>query len=112
MLAKDFPKDKTTETSPKTRSELSHHLKQNSMSNLVDLITKEQQYPFSEQSCRFDNEGTTRPPVQCWGCGGAHYVKNCPHRKGIEHVSQMHEASIVGDVARSIPKINAALDDH
>eukprot|EP00253_Pinus_taeda_P026069 PITA_26069 len=32
----------------------------------------------SEQQIRLDNEGTARPPVQCWGCGGPHYIKNCP----------------------------------
>jgi len=39
---------------------------------------------ISEQTGRLDNEGTMRPPVQCWGCGEAHYIKNCPHRKVIE----------------------------
>eukprot|EP00253_Pinus_taeda_P031631 PITA_31631 len=67
---------------------------------------------YSEQSGRADNEETVRPPVQCWGCGGPHYIKNCPHRKGNDQVSQVYEASIVGDVARSIPRINAALEDH
>ena len=38
----------------------------------------------NEQQPRLDNEGTTRPPVQCWGCGGPHYIKNCPQRKGTE----------------------------
>ncbi len=32
----------------------------------------------SEQQNRLDNEGTARPPVQCWGCGGPHYIRNCP----------------------------------
>eukprot|EP00253_Pinus_taeda_P024447 PITA_24447 len=32
----------------------------------------------SEQQIRLDNEGTARPPLQCWGCGGPHYIKNCP----------------------------------
>eukprot|EP00253_Pinus_taeda_P014522 PITA_14522 len=54
----------------------------------------------------------TRPPVQCWGCGGPHYVKNCPQRKGTDQISQIHEASTVGDVARSVPRINAALEDR
>ena len=54
----------------------------------------------------------TRHPVQCWGCGGPHYVKNFPQRKGTDQISQIHEASTVGDVARSIPRINAALDDR
>eukprot|EP00253_Pinus_taeda_P013421 PITA_13421 len=52
----------------------------------------------SEQQIRLDNEGTTRPPLQCWGCGGPHYIKNCPQRKGTEQLSQIHEASTVGEV--------------
>eukprot|EP00253_Pinus_taeda_P014588 PITA_14588 len=66
----------------------------------------------NEQQSRLDNEGTARPPVQCWGCGGPHYIKNCPQRKGAEQLSQIHEASTVGEVGRSIPKINAALEDR
>eukprot|EP00253_Pinus_taeda_P006325 PITA_06325 len=66
----------------------------------------------SEQQARLDNEGTTRPPVQCWGCGGSHYIKNCPQRKGTEQLSQIHKASTVGEVGRSIPRINAALEDR
>eukprot|EP00253_Pinus_taeda_P030099 PITA_30099 len=66
----------------------------------------------NEQQIRLDNEGTARPPVQCWGCGGPHYIKNCPQRKGTEQLSQIHEASTVGEVGRSIPRINAALEDR
>eukprot|EP00253_Pinus_taeda_P018132 PITA_18132 len=66
----------------------------------------------SEQQIRSDNEGTARPPVQCWGCGGPHYIKNCPQRKGTEQLSQIHEASTVGEVGRSVPRINAALEDR
>lgn len=50
--------------------------------------------------------------MQCWGCGGTHYVKNCPQCKGTEQLSQIHEASTVGEVGRSIPRINATLDDR
>eukprot|EP00253_Pinus_taeda_P028923 PITA_28923 len=66
----------------------------------------------SEQQPRLDGEGTPRPPVQCWGCGGPHYIKNCPQRKGTEQLSQIHEASTVGKVGRSVPRINAALEDR
>eukprot|EP00253_Pinus_taeda_P024823 PITA_24823 len=66
----------------------------------------------SESLGKVDNEGTTRPPVQCWGCGGPHYIKNCPHRRNSDQVSQVYEASTVGDVARSMPRINAALEDR
>eukprot|EP00253_Pinus_taeda_P019414 PITA_19414 len=66
----------------------------------------------NEQQIRLDNEGTARPPVQCWGCGGSHYIKNCPQRKGTKQLSQIHEASTVGEVGRSVPRINAALEDR
>eukprot|EP00253_Pinus_taeda_P019573 PITA_19573 len=66
----------------------------------------------SESLGKVDNEGTTRPSVQCWGCGGPHYIKNCPHRRNSDQVSQVYEASTVGDVARSMPRINAALEDR
>eukprot|EP00253_Pinus_taeda_P028929 PITA_28929 len=33
-------------------------------------------------------------------------------RKGTEQLSQIHEASTVGEVGRSVPRINAALDDR
>eukprot|EP00253_Pinus_taeda_P019416 PITA_19416 len=67
---------------------------------------------ISEQPVWPESEGVTRPPVKCWGCGGPHYVKNCPQGKGTDQISQIHEASTVGDVARSIPRINAALEDR
>eukprot|EP00253_Pinus_taeda_P012064 PITA_12064 len=66
----------------------------------------------SEQQIRLDNEGTARPPLQCWGCGGPHYIKNCPQRKGTEQLSQIHEASTVGEVGQNVPRINAALEDQ
>eukprot|EP00253_Pinus_taeda_P011610 PITA_11610 len=67
---------------------------------------------MSEPPAKMDTEGSNRPPVQYWGCGGPHYVKNCPQRKGTDQISQIHEASTVGDVGRSMPRINAALDDR
>eukprot|EP00253_Pinus_taeda_P012980 PITA_12980 len=67
---------------------------------------------YSEQQVRLDNEGSARPPVQCWGCGGPHYVRNCPHQKDNDQLSQIYEASTVGDVAQSMPRINAALEDR
>eukprot|EP00253_Pinus_taeda_P015743 PITA_15743 len=66
----------------------------------------------SEQQAHLDNEGATRPPMQCWSCEGPHYIKNCPQRKGMEQLSQIHEASTVGEVGHSIPRINAALEDR
>eukprot|EP00253_Pinus_taeda_P030735 PITA_30735 len=67
---------------------------------------------INEQQARLDSEGAAKPQLQCWGCGGPHYVKNCPQRKGTEQISQIHEASTVGKVGHSIPRIIAALDDR
>eukprot|EP00253_Pinus_taeda_P029447 PITA_29447 len=67
---------------------------------------------YSEQQVRMDNEGSARPPVQCWGCGEPHYIKNCPHRKESDQLSQIYEASTLGDVARTMPRINVALEDQ
>eukprot|EP00253_Pinus_taeda_P021805 PITA_21805 len=74
--------------------------------------TKPSESRISEPPARSDLEGTTRPRVQCWGCGGPHYVKNCPQCKGVDQISQIQEASTVGEVAHSMPRINAALDDR
>eukprot|EP00253_Pinus_taeda_P013110 PITA_13110 len=82
----------------------------NRNTNKGTFRTKPSESRVSEPPARSEIEGT-RPPVQCWGCGGPHYVKNCPQRKGVDQISQIHEASTVGDVARSIPRINAALED-
>ena len=57
-------------------------------------------------------EMAARPPVHCWGCRGPHYVKKCPQHRGTNQIVQVQEASIVGEVARSMPKINTALEDH
>eukprot|EP00253_Pinus_taeda_P021984 PITA_21984 len=59
----------------------------------------------SEQHPRLDNEGTARPPVQCWGCGGPHYIKNCPQRKGTEQLSQIHEASTGARLVAVYPRL-------
>eukprot|EP00253_Pinus_taeda_P026215 PITA_26215 len=74
--------------------------------------TKPSESKINEPPTRSDLEGMTRPPFQCWGCGGPHYVKNFPQRKGVDQISQIQEASTVGEVARSMPRINAALEDR
>ena len=53
----------------------------------------------SEKSGKTEIEATTRPPVQCWGYGGPHYIKNFPNQKGTQHISQIHKAYTVGDIA-------------
>eukprot|EP00253_Pinus_taeda_P011685 PITA_11685 len=55
---------------------------------------------YSEQQVRLDNEGSARPPVQCWGCGGPHYIRNCTHRKDSDQLSQIYEASTLATGAK------------
>lgn len=50
-------------------------------------------------------------PLQCWGFGELHYFKNFSHRACTKKVTNLQEASIVGDDVKNIPWINAALDD-
>jgi len=67
---------------------------------------------MNDQAGRTEAETANIPLIQCWGCGCPHYVKNCPHRRGAYQISEIQEASTMGEVARSIPKINVALEDH
>ena len=54
----------------------------------------------------------TKEPLQCWGCGGNHMHRNCPHGNG--NVSQVHNiqgAKTAVQMERDIPRIYAALKD-
>lgn len=41
----------------------------------------------NEKCRRTEIEIAARPPVQCWGCGGPHYVKDYPNCKGTNQIS-------------------------
>ena len=48
--------------------------------------------------------------IKCWECNGLHYASVCPNRKNIvSNIHTIQEEMIVGDLARTIPMINAAL---
>lgn len=42
---------------------------------------------MNEQAGRTEVETTNRPPIECWGCRGPHYVKNYPRRRGDDQIS-------------------------
>jgi hypothetical protein len=47
------------------------------------------------------------------GCGEDHRMRDCPHRQqNSKRVYNIQEATIVNDVARSMPRIYAALDNN
>jgi hypothetical protein len=54
-----------------------------------------------------------REPMKCWGCGEEHLLRDCPHRQqNSRKVYNIQEATIVNDVAGSVPQIYAALDNN
>jgi hypothetical protein len=58
-------------------------------------------------------ESTKKEPLKCWGCGEEHMLRDFPHRNpSSKGVYNIQEATMVDDVARSMPKIHAALDNR
>jgi hypothetical protein len=54
----------------------------------------------------------SRKPLKCWECGEPHLRRNCPRliSANIIAIHNLQEASIVGDVGRSLHQINASID--
>jgi hypothetical protein len=56
---------------------------------------------------------TFRKHLQCWGCKGTHLYQNFPLNKNTNQtVHNIHEATKVNDIARSIHKINVFLENQ
>jgi hypothetical protein len=54
-----------------------------------------------------------REPLKCWGCGEEHLLRDCPHRQhNSRRIYSIQKATIINDVARSVPQIYAALDNN
>ena len=53
-------------------------------------------------------------PLKCWECGEPHLRRNYPRliSENIIVVHNLQEASTVGDMSRSLHRINAAIDDR
>ena len=56
----------------------------------------------------------TLKEVKCQGCNGKHLYRNCPHNpnRKMPPMNMLQEVSMVNDLARNIPKINATLEDR
>jgi len=67
---------------------------------------------MNEQAGKTEVEITNIPLVEFWGCGGLQYVKIFPQSRGVNQISHIQGASTMGEVSRSIPKINDALEGH
>ena len=54
-----------------------------------------------------------RGPLQCCKCGGPHMHINCPLKnESARPAYNIQEEKIVGQVAREVPRIYAALEDR
>ena len=62
---------------------------------------------------RSRNPKEIREPLQCWKCGGPHMHRNCPlENESARPAYNIQEAETVGQVARAVPRIYAALEDR
>lgn len=48
--------------------------------------------------------------MQYWGCGEPYCINNCPRCGRLEQIMNIQEDSTLGEVARTIPEINVALE--
>ena len=52
-------------------------------------------------------------PLNCWKCEGPHLRKYCPlEKESARPTYNIQGAKIVGQVARAVPRIYVALEDH
>jgi hypothetical protein len=59
------------------------------------------------------NDNPKREPLKCWGYGEEHLLRDCPHQQqNSRRIYNIQEATIINDVARSVPQIYAALDNN
>jgi hypothetical protein len=53
-----------------------------------------------------------KPPIQCWGCGGDHVLRDFPHRgEKVKIAYNVQQVEKVEDMGRNVPRIYAALDN-
>ena len=54
-----------------------------------------------------------KEPIKCWECNGPNYASVYPNWKNIvSNIHTIHEEMNVGDLARTMPRINAALENR
>jgi hypothetical protein len=57
-------------------------------------------------------QGPRQPPIKCWGCGGDHMYRDCPHiGEKVRIVHNLQQADIVEDMGRNVTRIYASLDN-
>ena len=58
-------------------------------------------------------EREKREPLQCWGCGEDHFIRNFPHGNGsAKQVHNIQQDETISKVARNVPRIYVAQKEH
>jgi len=75
--------------------------------------TNQPEWKDKESIVFYNKKSNQREPLKCWECGEPHYFKDCPNRKkGFGNVHSIQEVTTIGEIARSILQINAALENR
>ena len=83
--------------------------KSNSQTNLNNQRNNE----FTNDHSNYTNNFEQKEPIKCSECNGLHYALVCPNRK--KTVSNMHtiqKEMTICDLARTMPRINATLENR
>ena len=82
--------------------------KNNTPSNQNNSKGKE----FANNHGNFTKNFERKEPINCWECNDPHYASVCPNRKKIvSNIHSIQEGMTVGELARTMPRINAALEN-
>ena len=83
--------------------------KSNSQTNQNNQKNKESANNHSNYTKNFER----KEPVKCGECNGPHYAAICPNRKKtFSNIHTIQEEMTVGDLARTMPRINASLENR
>ena len=83
--------------------------KSNSQINPKGQRNKESVNNHSNYTKNFER----KEPIKCWECNGPHYASVFPNqKKTVSNIHTIQEEMDVGDPARTMPRINAALENR
>ena len=67
---------------------------------------------FTNNHNNYVKNNKCKEPIKCQECQGPHYASVCPNRKNtFNNIHVVQEETMVGDLARGIPRINATLEN-
>ena len=68
---------------------------------------------FANNHGNFTKNFERKEPIKCWKCNGPHYASVYPNQKKIvSNIHTIQEEMTVGELARSMPRINATLENR